>query len=63
MKKLKNNQSKLIDLPVIGPKTIKLLKKANLEGLAIDCKNTLVYRKQEVLKLVSEFDLKIYNIV
>ncbi len=62
-KKLKNNQSKLIDLPVIGPKTIKLIKKANLEGLAIDCKNTLVYRKQEVLKLISEFDLKIYNIV
>tara|TARA_A100001011_G_C14317503_1_gene848671 strand:+ start:5103 stop:5924 length:822 start_codon:yes stop_codon:yes gene_type:complete len=58
----KKNQSKLIDLPVIGPKTIKLIYKANLKGLAIDQRNTMVHRKNEVLRLINEYNLKIYNI-
>ena len=62
VKKIKKNQSRIIDLPVVGPKTIKLIKKANLKGLAIDIKNTLVYEKHEFLKLAKKNDLKIYNI-
>ena len=61
-KKPKNLQSKLIDLPVIGPKTIKLIKKANLKGLAIDFNNTMIYRKKEVIRLISKFDIRIFNI-
>ena len=62
VKKIKKNQSRLVDLPVVGPKTINLIKKANLKGLAIDIKNTLVYEKDEFLKLAKKYDLIIYNI-
>ncbi len=62
VKKIKRNQSKLIDLPVVGPKTLKLIKKANLKGLAIDIKNTLIYKKEYFLRLAKEYDLIIYNI-
>lgn len=62
IKKPKKNQSKFIDLPVIGPKTIKLIKKANLKGLAINRKYTMVHNKDEVLQLIEKHDLKIYNI-
>tara|TARA_B100000902_G_scaffold397698_1_gene462274 strand:- start:1574 stop:2395 length:822 start_codon:yes stop_codon:yes gene_type:complete len=62
VKKIKKNQSRFIDLPVVGPKTINLIKKANLKGLAIDIKNTLVYKKDEFLKLAKKYDLIIYNI-
>ncbi len=62
VKKIKKNQSRFIDLPVVGPKTINLIKKANLKGLAIDIKNTLVYKKEDFLKLAKKHDLIIYNI-
>ena len=62
VKKMKKNQSRFIDLPVVGPKTINLIRKANLKGLAIDIKNTLVYKKDEFLKLAKKYDLIIYNI-
>ncbi len=62
VKKIKKNQSRYIDLPVVGPNTINLIKKANLKGLAIDIKNTLVYEKEEFLKLIKKYDLKIYDI-
>ncbi len=62
VKKIKKNQSRFIDLPVVGPKTINLIKKANLKGLAIDVKNTLIYKKEDLLKLAKEYGLKIYDI-
>ena len=62
VKKIKKNQSKFIDLPVVGPNTIKLIKKANLKGLAIDIKNTLIYKKEDFLKLANKYNLIIYNI-
>ena len=58
----KNNQSKLVDLPVIGPKTIKLVKMANLNGLAIDPDYTLLYKKDEIKNLTRKLDIKIYNV-
>ncbi len=63
VKKIKKNQSKFIDLPVVGPKTINLIKKANLKGLAIDIKNTLIYKKDDFLRLAKEYDLIIYNVI
>ena len=62
VKKIKKNQSRFIDLPVVGPKTINLIKKANLKGLAIDIKNTLIYKKDEFLSLAKKYELIIYNI-
>ena len=62
VKKIKKSQSRFIDLPVVGPKTISLIKKANLKGLAIDIKSTLVYKKDEFLRLAKEYDLIIYDI-
>ena len=62
VKKIKKRQSRFIDLPVVGPKTINLIKKANLKGLAIDIKNTLIYKKKDFLRLVREYDLIIYDI-
>jgi len=62
VKKIKKNQSRFIDLPVVGPKTINLIKRANLKGLAIDIKNTLIYKKDEFLSLAKKYELIIYNI-
>tara|TARA_A100001011_G_scaffold393600_1_gene483841 strand:+ start:220 stop:1041 length:822 start_codon:yes stop_codon:yes gene_type:complete len=62
VKKIKKNQSRFIDLPVVGPKTINLIKRANLKGLAIDIKNTLIYKKEEFLSLSKKYELIIYNI-
>ena len=62
VKKIKKSQSRFIDLPVVGPRTISLIKKANLKGLAIDIKNTLIYKKNDFLRLAKEYDLIIYDI-
>ena len=62
VKKIKKSQSRYIDLPVVGPQTISLIKKANLKGLAIDIRNTLVYKKDDFLRLAKEYDLIIYDI-
>ena len=62
VKKIKKSQSRFIDLPVVGPRTISLIKKANLKGLAIDIKNTLIYTKDDFLNLAKKYDLIIYNI-
>tara|TARA_B100000989_G_scaffold49382_1_gene32443 strand:- start:641 stop:1462 length:822 start_codon:yes stop_codon:yes gene_type:complete len=63
VKKIKKSQSRFIDLPVVGPRTISLIKKANLKGLAIDIKNTLIYKKDDFLRLAKEYDLIIYDII
>ncbi len=57
----KKNQSKLIDLPVIGPKTIHLINRANLNGIVINPKYTMVYEKAKTLKLKDFYNLKIYD--
>ena len=57
----KKNQSKLVDLPVIGLNTLRLIKKANLNGIAIYPKYTLVHEKIKVLHYAKKYDLKIYD--
>ena len=59
---LKKNQSKLIDLPVIGPKTLTLIKKSNLNGLAINRKYTIIENKHKTLKLLKDLNLRIYDV-
>ena len=58
----KKGQSKLIDLPVIGVETLKLVYKANLNGLVIDYKNTIIYKKEDFIKFANESNIKIFNI-
>ena len=58
----KKNQSRLVDLPVVGQNTLKLVKKANLNGIAIDPKLTIVHDKNKFLKFAKNSNLKIYNI-
>ena len=57
----KKNQSKLVDLPVIGLNTLRLIKKANLNGIAIYPKYTLVHEKIKILQYAKKYDLKIYD--
>ena len=58
----KKNQSKLIDLPVIGIKTLILVKKANLSGIAINAKFTIIKDKIKFMKFAREYSINIYNI-
>ena len=58
----KKNQSKLVDLPVIGLKTLKLVKKANLNGIAINPKLTIIDDKEKFLEYALTHALKIYKI-
>ena len=59
----KLGQSKLIDLPVLGVKTLKLVSKANLNGIAINPKLTIIHNKVNFLKYAKDFNLKIYSIL
>ncbi len=58
----KKNQSRLIDLPVIGLRTLKLVKKANLKGIAINAQLTIVHNKDNLLKFAKENKINIYKI-
>ena len=58
----KFNQSLLIDLPVLGVKTLKLIKKANLNGIAINSKLTLIHEKSKVMKFANKESISIYDI-
>jgi len=57
----KKSQSKLVDLPVIGVKTLRLIKRANLNGIAIYPKYTLIHEKRKVLQYAKKYELKIYD--
>ena len=57
----KKSQSKLVDLPVIGLNTLRLIKKANLNGIAIYPKHTLIHEKRKVLQYAKKYELKIYD--
>ena len=57
----KKSQSKLVDLPVIGLNTLRLIRRANLNGLAIYPKHTLIHEKRKVLQYANKYELKIYD--
>ena len=50
VKMAKKNQSNLVDLPVLGPKTIEIVAKANLSSIAFDPLSTLILNKKIFLK-------------
>ena len=50
----KPNQILEIDTPVVGPDTIKLAKKANLEGIVIESNRVILFNKKVVFKLLKK---------
>ena len=58
----KKNQSLKVDLPVIGPKTIKLLKKARIKSLAVNKSQTLVNNLDKTLKEIEKNKINLYFI-
>ncbi len=58
----KKSQSLKVDLPVIGPKTIKLLKKAKINSLAVNKKNTLINNLDKTLKEIEKNRINLYLI-
>ena len=58
----KINQSNITDNPVIGPKTILNVVKANLNGIAIKKINTIVFNKTKTIKILNENKLSLYFI-
>jgi len=58
----KKNQNLKVDLPVIGPKTIKLLKKSKINSLAISRKHTLVNRIDKTLMEIEKNRINLYLI-
>ena len=58
----KINQSNITDNPVIGPKTIVNVLKANLNGIAIKKINTIVFNKAKTIKILNENKLNLYFI-
>tara|TARA_Y100000816_G_C25586681_1_gene315242 strand:+ start:298 stop:453 length:156 start_codon:yes stop_codon:yes gene_type:complete len=49
-------------LPVIGIKTLKLILKANLMGIAINPSFTIIHNKEKFMKMAKENNLIIYDI-
>ncbi len=56
----KINQSNLTDNPVIGPKTISNVIKANLNGIAIKKENTIIFNKVRTLRMMEENKINLY---
>lgn len=52
-----NIQDKRVDMPTIGPKTIDLVIKANLSGIAITQGDVIVLEYDKIIKLVNENNL------
>ena len=57
-KSQKINQETKIDMPVIGPDTIKKVKEANLDGIALQKKSVIIIDKKKSILLAN--DLKIF---
>lgn len=62
VKVARDNQDMRFDLPVIGPKTIKVLKLAKANVLAIESGKTLMLDKQKVIKESQKYNIKLYGI-
>ena len=58
----KKNQSRLVDLPVLGPKTIEIASKANLASIAIDSSLTMILKKRVFLKRATEENIDLFEV-
>jgi DUF1009 family protein len=50
----KSDQSRSVDLPTIGPQTIKNAEAAGLSGIAIEAQGTLVVDREQVIALADK---------
>ncbi len=62
VKVARHNQDMRFDLPVIGPKTIKVLKLAKASVLAVESDKTLILNKQEVIEKSKRYKIKLFGI-
>ena len=60
IKMAKKNQSRLVDLPVLGPKTIEIASKANLASIALDPLSTLILNKETFLKKAKKESINLF---
>ena len=60
VKLAKKNQSRLVDLPVLGPKTIEFVSKANLSSIALDPLSTLILNKKVFLKKAAKENIDLF---
>ena len=60
VKMAKKNQSRLVDLPVLGPKTVQFVAKANLASIAFDPCSTLILNKSIFLNKVKRENIGLF---
>lgn len=58
----KPNQERRVDLPTIGPETIKDAVAAGCSGIVVEAGQSFILHKEEVIKLANEHQLFIYGI-
>ncbi len=58
----KSNQDTRFDLPIIGPTTIKIMKKIKSKVLAIESGKTCIIDKENVLKLADKYKISIIGL-
>lgn len=56
----KKNQSRLVDLPVLGPKTIDILSKANLASIALNPALTLILNKKDFISKAANENIDLF---
>ena len=54
IKTAKRQQEQRVDLPTIGPETVRQAANAGLRGIAIEAARTLILNREDVLKLAQE---------
>ncbi len=57
VKTCKKSQSRKADLPTIGVKTINNCHKSGIKGIAIQANNTLILKKDDVIKKIDEYNM------
>ncbi len=57
LKSAQINQDERVDMPTIGPNTIKNIVKANLSGIAITADNVIVLDFQKVIEMIEDNNL------
>lgn len=62
VKMSKTHQERRVDLPTIGPKTIKAAQEAGLRGIAVQTNHTLLLNRNETLKLAEEAGIFLYGV-
>ncbi|MEE2774178.1 MAG: UDP-2,3-diacylglucosamine diphosphatase LpxI [Pseudomonadota bacterium] len=57
----KSGQSMLIDIPVIGEKTVRNVKKSGLNGIVLKEQKVIILNKERTLKLANDLDIFIWS--